>query len=130
MFDDPKGPIEHYSWGKFIILGEEHSEEGDSRIGKGKDIRLTGDKVRRWKARKGHVLNISMVDKVIDRNIKILVIGNGANGALTVPEEVVNYLLENGFEKVIVERTPEACRRYNKLYHAGEQVALLAHGTC
>jgi len=130
MFDDPDGPIEHYSWGKFIIFGEEHSGDDDAKKGKGKDIKLFGKKVKSWKSRKGHVLDPTMVETVLGKNIKILVIGNGAGGALTVPDKVIRYLLENGIEKVIVEKTPEACRKYNELYHAGEKVAILAHGTC
>jgi hypothetical protein len=130
MFDDPKGPIEHYSWAKFIISGEEHSEEGSSRKGKGKDIKLVGKKVKRWKERKGHVLDESMVKSILDENIRILVIGNGAEGALSVPDEVIDFLHENGVERVIVKKTAEACRKYNKLYHDGKKVALLAHGTC
>jgi len=130
MFDDPKGPIEHYSWGKFIISGEEHSENDDSSKGKGKDIRMIGEKVKRWKERKGHVLDTSMVESVLGKNIRILVIGNGAYGALTVPDKVIRYLHENGIEKVIIEKTPEASRKYNEIYRAGKKVALLAHGTC
>jgi len=130
MFDDPKGPIEHYSWAKFIISGEEHSGDGDSRIGKGKDIMLIGEKVKRWKDRKGHVLDPSMVEKALDWDIEILVIGNGADGALIVPDEVIEFLLKKGIENVMVRKTPDACRIYNKLYHSGEKVALLAHGTC
>lgn len=130
MFDDPKGPIEHYSWGKFIILGEEHSEDGSSRKGKGKDIKLVGKKVKKWKERKGHNLNQSMVKTVLDEKISVLVIGNGAEGAITVSEDVISFLHENGIKKVIIKKTPEACREYNKRYHDGERVALLAHGTC
>jgi hypothetical protein len=26
MFGDPKGPIEHFSWGKFVIYGKEHGK--------------------------------------------------------------------------------------------------------
>lgn len=130
MFNDPKGPIEHYSWGKFIISGEEHSENDDSRKGKGKDIKLIEGKVKKWKERKGHVLKTSMVEDVLGKNIKILVIGTGAYGALTVPEEVIRYLYENGIEKVLIENTPEASRKYNELYREDEKVALLAHGTC
>ncbi len=130
MFNDPKGPVEHYSWGKFIIRGEEHSLEGDVRKGKGKDIRLVGEEVKRWKDRKGHMLNQSMVEKAIDKDIDIVVIGNGADGALIVPEDVVSYLLENGIKEVIVEKTPEACKIYNGLFHDGKKVALFAHGTC
>lgn len=130
MFDDPKGPIEHYSWGKFIIFGKEHSEDGSTRKGKGKDIKLVGKKVKKWKERKGHTLDQSMVKSILDEDIRILVIGNGAEGAISVSEEVIIFLHENGIERVIVEKTAEACREYNKLYHAGKKVALLAHGTC
>ncbi|NDL68408.1 MTH938/NDUFAF3 family protein [Anaerotalea alkaliphila] len=130
MFDDPKGPIEHYSWAKFVVLGEEHSEEGHSRKGEGKDIRLVGKKVKKWKERQGHTLDKSMVKRMLEEDVRILVIGNGANGALVVPDEVVDFLLEHGMKKVIVEKTPEACRQYNRLYHEGKKVGLLAHGTC
>jgi len=130
VFDDPKGPVEHFSWGKFVLLGEEHSGSGDSRKGKGKDIKVIGKKVKKWKERKGHTLDSSMVDTVIGKGVKVVVIGNGVDGALSVPGNVVNHLLENGIEKVIVKKTPEACKEYNKLYHDGEKVALFAHGTC
>jgi len=59
-----------------------------------------------------------------------VVIGNGEDGRLHVPEEVVKFLAKNGVEKVIVLRTPDACKEYNRLYHEGQKVALLAHGTC
>lgn len=130
MFNDPGGPIEQYSWGKFVIRGEEHSGQDDSRKGKGKDIKVIGKKVKRWKERKGHVLDRSMVEDVIGKGVEVLVIGNGVEGALVVPQEVLDYLLENGIGKVIVEKTPEACKEYNRLYHDGKKVALLAHGTC
>ena len=130
MFRDPKGPIESFTFGEFVILGEEHSGSGDSRIGKGKDIRMIGKKVERWKEREGHVLDRSMVEGVLDRDVRLVVIGNGEDGRLFVPDEIVKFLLKNGIEKVIVLRTPDACKEYNRLYREGEKVALLAHGTC
>ena len=130
MFRDPKGPIESFTFGEFVILGEEHSGSGDSRIRKGKDIRVIGDHVERWKEREGHELDRSMVEGVLDRDVRVVVIGNGEDGRLHVPEEVVKFLAKNGVEKVIVLRTPDACKEYNRLYHEGQKVALLAHGTC
>ena len=130
VFRDPKGPIESFSFGEFVVLGEEHSGSGDSRIGKGKDIRVIGGRVERWKEREGHELDRSMVEAVLDRDVRVVVIGNGEYGRLHVPEEVVKFLVRNGFEKVIVLRTPDACKEYNRLYHEGQKVALLAHGTC
>lgn len=130
MFNDPKGPIESFSFGRFVILGEEHSGSGDERIGKGKDIRMIGRRVERWKEREGHVLDRSMVEGVLDRDVRVVVIGSGESGMLAVPDEIVKFLLKNGIEKVIVLRTPDACREYNRLYREGEKAALLAHGTC
>jgi len=130
MFNDPGGPIEHYSWGKFVIEGEEHSGNGEERKGEGKDILLIGKKVKRWKERKGHVLDRSMVQRVLGKEVEVIVIGTGADGALSVPGEVVEHLHDNGIKRVLVERTPEACKEYNRLYHDGEKVAFFAHGTC
>ena len=62
MFEDKKGPIEHFSWGKFIIKGEEHSKTGMGKIGAGKDIRLIGLKISKWKERDGHILDKSMTE--------------------------------------------------------------------
>jgi len=130
MFRDPEGPIESFSFGTFVILGEEHSGSGDERVGKGKDVRVIGRKVERWKEREGHVLDRSMVAGVLDRGVEAVVIGTGEDGRLAVPEEVVRFLLKNGIGKVLVLRTPEACGEFNRLYREGKKVALLAHGTC
>ena len=51
MFDDLKGPIEHFSWGKYIICGIEHSASEKGRVGVGKDIRLINQEVTEWRER-------------------------------------------------------------------------------
>ena len=130
MFDDKNGPIEHFSWGRFIVSGKEHSGQGDLRIGKGKDLIIVENKVKRWKSRKGHLLDKSMVEEVLNYKVDIVVIGNGVEGALEVPNKVIDYLLKTGISKVIVEKIPKACKLYNSLLHDGKKVALLVHGTC
>lgn len=131
MFNDPEGPVEHFSWGRFVVLGEEHSGSGESRVGKGKDLLIVGTTVKRWKEREGHRLDWPMVKRVLQEDVRVLVIGNGVEGALAVPREVVSTLLEKGIEKVFVEKTPEACSLYNRLYRGGEKkIAMLVHGTC
>ena len=84
MFDDPRGPIEHFSWGTFVIGGEEHS----STSGVGKDIRLVGNEVSAWNERHGHRLKKSMITGVYDRDIDVLVIGIGVHAAITCPQKV------------------------------------------
>jgi hypothetical protein len=129
QFDDPKGPIEHFSWGRFIIGGQEHSRNGE-KTGVGKDIRLIGTKVSAWKERRGHLLDADMITGVYGHGIEALVIGAGADGMLEVPKDVKREIRSNGVDKVKVRRTPKACKLYNELYRSGVKVALLAHGTC
>ena len=69
MLDDPRGPIQHFSWGAFVIGGEEHS----TTTGAGKDIRVVGDDVSPWRERKGHKLKRSMITGVYDRDVDVLV---------------------------------------------------------
>jgi hypothetical protein len=130
MFDDKQGPIEHFSWGKFIISGTEHGKTEWGKAGKGKDIRLIGTKVSKWKEREGHKLDTNMITGVFGLNIEVLIIGTGVEGMIDCPKNVRNYITDNGIKKLIIEETPEACEIYNRIYHEGKNVALLAHGTC
>jgi hypothetical protein len=71
-----------------------------------------------------------MVSNIVGSGIKILVIGNGVNGALKMPEKTRKAISEAGVSELIIETTPEACATFNRLYRAGASVAFLAHGTC
>jgi len=122
--------IEEFTWGKFVVLGKEHSESEDGRVGAGKDIRILGDVVTKWKERKGHELTLEMITGIFDHGIDILVIGLGWYGALTCPEAVEQAILHHGITQLILLKTPEACQEYNRLVSEGKKAALLAHGTC
>jgi len=130
MFDEPNGPIEHFSWGKFIIFGKEHSKSDGEKVGAGKDIRLIGKDVTKWRERKGHQLTPSMITGVYGLGIEVLIIGIGVNGLIECPDEVKRSIRKNGIGPLILARTPDACRTYNAMFHKGKRVALLAHGTC
>jgi len=130
MFDDPQGPIEHFSWARFVIRGAEHAYTETGEVGAGKDIRIVGDTVSAWKERKGHKLEPGMITGVYDQNIEVLVIGNGVRGLVEVTKKTRQAIAEHGIARLIVDKTPEACRTYNELYRQGMRVALLAHGTC
>lgn len=130
LFQDTQGPIESFSWGTYVVSGETHSGSNDERVGKGKDIRIVGEKVTRWKERKGHELKKSMIAGVYDEGVEALVIGVGVESGVEVPEKVKGDIAAHGIKTLIIEPTPEACRTYNRLYREGIRVALLAHGTC
>jgi len=130
MFDDPLGPIEHFSWGVFIVRGEKHAASDTEKIGAGKDIRIVGDKVTRWKERKGHQLSLDMITGVLDKDLDALVLGIGVYGALECSKDVIKGIKKSGVGKVYTLCTPDACKKFNNLYRHGKRVALLAHGTC
>jgi hypothetical protein len=126
-FTDPDGPIEEFSWGRFIILGKVHSDQGE---GVGKDIRLIDNSVTEWKERKGHYLEPTMVTGVLEHSLTTLIIGIGVDSALDVPAETRKHIQDKGISRLILLPTPEACGMYNRLIRSGNRVGLLAHGTC
>ncbi len=130
LFHDNKGPIQEFSWSKYIINGEEHSKLGDKKTGKGKDICVINAEVKKWKNRKGHTLNISMFSQVLDKGIDTLIIGAGIHKAIKVPENIITELKNNGIKNVYVLNTTCALAKYNELFRDGIKAALLAHGTC
>ena len=125
MFADPKGPITHFEWATFTIDGKIHSPEE----GVGKDIFLSPEGVSAWHERKGHMLKAGMVRRALALKPEVLIIGNGVEGALEIGKKARKEIEDAGV-KLIVLRTPEACREYNRLYRQGKRVILLAHGTC
>lgn len=127
MFSDPDGPINSFAWGRFVINGEPHSAEGE---GVGKDICLMDGEVRAWHERHGHRLDSHMVETAINNGKEILIIGNGVRGRIRVTGKTRKAIKDGGIKELIVEPTPEACETYNRLVRAGDQVVLLAHGTC
>jgi hypothetical protein len=127
MFEDPAGPIERFEWGRFQIDGQTHSEDGE---GVGKDVCILEGKVKAWAARKGHKLKPAMIGMVLGHDLDVLVIGVGVNGRIKVPQKTIEKAYEEGIREVVVEKTPDACKIYNKLVRSGKRIALLAHGTC
>ena len=127
MFTDPEGPIERFEWGLFQVNGAVHAADGQ---GVGKDICIVAGDVRPWQERKGHRLKPAMVRPALHPDVKILVIGNGVNGAIRVTKKARKTIFSAGIEELIIEKTPDACRIYNQLARQGKPVAFLAHGTC
>jgi hypothetical protein len=127
MFQDDQGPIESFEWGRYVINGDIHSQDGE---GVGKDICVIDGEVQPWAARKGHRLKPKMVQCVFGKDIAVLVIGIGVQGAIHIPQKTYDAINNAGIHTVFIEKTPEACAIYNHLYRNGERVALLAHGTC
>ena len=127
MFRDVKGPVLNFSWGKFVVI-DANSANNKAMIDD--DLCLIGTQFSVWEERKGHTLKPLMVERVFDKDIKVLVIGTGVLDALKVKKKTIRALKEHGIERIVIQPTEKACRTYNKLFRQGDKVALLAHNTC
>lgn len=111
--------IESYSFGSIVVDGQRYSS----------DVLICGDEVKAdWWRERGHRLQMKDLDWVIKRQPEVLVVGKGARGVMSVPQNIKEELESRGI-KVIVERTAKACQIYNEL-HKSKKVAAALHLTC
>lgn len=77
----------------------------------------------------GHRVVLEDLEDVLGLKPEVVVFGTGANGRVVVDKAVIEKLKKEGIE-VIVERTDEAVKTYNRLLREGKKVILAAHLTC
>jgi len=112
--------IEKYDFGKIVIDGKEYR----------RDLIITLDGIREnWWRKEGHKLHFEDLSDVLSNEVEVLVIGTGYYGLMEVPEEVKRQIEEKGI-KVVVEKTEDACKTFNKLLKEGKRVIAALHLTC
>jgi VanZ family protein len=85
---------------------------------------------------KKHSFNVRDQKFLLRRKSDILLIGNGyeGRGGLGFPELTTNQFLYNKYLKkgtqLIIMRTPDACRVFNRLKREGKNVLFVIHSTC
>jgi len=111
--------IEFYDFGKITIDGKRYTT----------DVIIFPDHVRdKWWRNQGHSLSIEDLREIAQAKPEVLIIGTGYNGYMEVPNEVLDHFTSKGTE-VIVEKTGEACKTYNRLAST-KQVVAAFHLTC
>ncbi len=112
--------VEGYRFGRIVVSGKEYTS----------DVIIYPDRVRAgWWRKEGHYLHMEDLEEVLEFNPEVLVIGTGASGAMRVPGDLVEELERRGI-KVIVERTEDACKTFNRLAEEGKRVVAALHLTC
>lgn len=112
--------VDEYDFGRIKVSGKTYF----------RDLIIFPDEILpNWWRKEGHNLCIEDLEAVLKRKPEVLVIGNGYSGAMRVPKDVISKL-ENMGIKVIVKRTKDAVREYNKLVKEGKRVAAALHLTC
>ena len=112
--------IEFYDFGIIIINGKRYTN----------DIIVFPNRVRdKWWRREGHKLTIEDLEEVLKTKPQTIVIGTGYSGLLKVPNKVKQQL-DNRSIGLVIEKTGDAVKIFNKLEESGEKVAAAFHLTC
>jgi len=112
--------VEAYSFGEIVIDGRRYTS----------DVIIRPDGVLAdWWRKEGHKLHMEDLDKALEVEPEVLVVGTGYMGLMKVPDDLLAELRARGIE-VVVETTREAWRTYNKLAGEGRRVVGAFHLTC
>ena len=113
--------IDSYDFGRITIDGEAY----------GRDVIISPDGVKRdWWRKEGHSLCPEDLGPVLEANPGVVIIGCGASGLLSVPEETRRWLADKGIDLIDLP-TRAACERYNELSgEEGARVVAGLHLTC
>lgn len=109
--------IEDYSFGRIVIDGKTYKDDV---------ILLEENVISPWWREKGHRVLEEDLDKVLEHDPEILIIGTGSSGRMKVPSELPKSL---DFE-VEWHPTKRACERYNELFQKDKKIAGGFHLTC
>jgi len=111
--------IDSYDFGRITIDGKRYST----------DAIVFPDKVKTgWWRKEGHLLQIVDLKEVLEAKPEVLVVGTGYMGMMEVPPETRKSIESEGI-KIIVQKTAEACKTFNRLVKSKKVVAAL-HLTC
>ncbi len=111
--------IESYDFGRIVVNGKHYSNDLIVFLGKVRDG---------WWRKQGHRLLVEDLKDVLQAKPEVLVVGTGYSGLMTVPPETRRFVESEGIE-LIVQRTAEACKTFNRLVESRKVVAAL-HLTC
>jgi len=111
--------INHYSFGRIVIDGQTYV----------KDVILFPERVLSpWWRKEGHLLHAEDLTEVVNEKLRVLIVGTGYNGAMRVPEEVIDCLRSKDIS-LYVKDTPTAVKLYNEIC-LEKKVAAALHLTC
>ena len=82
-----------------------------------------------WRRDEGHTLKPADLSAVLEASPEVLVVGQGAYGAMRVTDETLASLKDAGIEAVCTP-TAQAAEIYNERTQRGEAVAAALHLTC
>jgi hypothetical protein len=113
--------IDHYATGSHMTV-KGTTYRNDLKI-------IRGEVIGNWWRQQGHRLATDDIGDILTAKPKVLVIGTGYAGNMTVPD-AVRQSLQNHQIKVIAQTTADATATFNRLVDEGQDVAGAFHLTC
>ncbi len=111
--------IDHYEFGKFVVDGKTFES----------NIKLIGRKIKNCRYFENHIIKLEDFVDLVSVQPTHLIIGTGASGVIQVPQEIKDFIESRGI-KLIIEKTDDACKKYNELLEQGKKVCAILHNTC
>ncbi len=112
--------IESYHFGEIVIDGQRYTS----------DVIVFPDKVKAdWWRKEGHQLCVEDIKEAFKEKPNVLVVGTGYSGLVKVLPETEKYVKSRGVE-LIIQRTGEAYKTFNRLVQSGKMVIAAFHLTC
>jgi hypothetical protein len=112
--------IDSYDFGEIVIDGRRYTS----------DVIVFPDRVKAdWWRKMGHQLCVEDIEEALEEKLDVLVVGTGYSGLVKVLSETEKYVRSRGVE-LIVQRTGEAYKTFNRLVQSGKRVAAALHLTC
>lgn len=112
--------VKDYSFGSITVDGQTFQ----------RDIIIYPDRIQSdWWRKEGHRLQVEDIADVLQNPPEILVVGQGASGAMQVDPEVAQAL-EQAQVQLVAAPTRTACDRFNELQRQGKRVVAALHLTC
>ena len=95
--------IDEYSFGSITINGKKYTHDVE--------VRWTGEVLKWWRL-EGHFVALEDIERALELNPKIIVIGTGAEGRMQVPPEIKEAIRLRNIE-LIVDLTEKAVETFN-----------------
>ncbi len=112
--------IDSYDFGEIVIDGQRYTS----------DVIVFPDRVKAdWWRKEGHQLCVEDIKEAFKEKPNVLVVGTGYSGLVKVLPETEKYVRSRGVE-LIVQRTGEAYKTFNRLVQSGKRVIAALHLTC
>ena len=94
------------------------------------DLKIIHGRVKgNWWRNEGHRLDSTDISYILSAKPEVLVVGTGYAGNMNVPV-ALHTAIEGQDIKVIIEKTSEATKTFNRLFTQGKNVAGAFHLTC